>query len=393
MKINNKFDKYAKRRLVLLIIIILLAIGVFFILNNKEKNIYSDYRLIIDGNKINLKDEIYVDSFNNIYLSKEDILNLYDPNIYYEQLDNILITTYNKHIAILKVDENKININGSDIQIKGCLTKLNDKIYVPFSDMGIVYDFEYKYCEETKTLMIDSISKEKKQAKVIKSSAKIKKEPKLLSAKIDKVKKDETITIIEETEKYYKLLSDKGKIGYAKKRKFSEVEKVREAMESSKIQEVNILQYNDITKDYSDIEIDKNKSNMVLIEAFNIKNFIIEDKIDFSSQNYNNYIGWTRDNEIMTIATITCEDEVVNDFLSYEKRNNIIQELYKKLINNKINGVNINFQNINDINSFYRFIIELAPMFREAGIKTMVTYNTVLKEDKLDSIVDYVIKN
>lgn len=392
MKKNKKLDKYAKRRICLLAIIIILIIGVCLTFNIKEKNIYNNYRLIIDGNNIDLKNEIYVDSFNNVYLSKEDILELYDPNIYYEQLENTLITTYNKHIAILKIDEYKININGSDIELKGCLTKLNDKIYLPFSEMGIIYDFEYKYCEETKTIIIDSISNEKKQTKVIKRSAKIKKEPKLFSSKIDKVKKDEIVAIIDETEKYYKILTNKGNIGYANKRKFGEVEKVRDSMESSKIKEANFLEYNDITKDYSDIEIDKTKNNMVIIDAFNIKNFEIKDSIDFSSQNYINYINWTNENEIIAIATLTCDDEIIEDFLSYEKRNNIIQELYKKVINNKINGVNINFKNINDVNSFYRFIIELAPMFREAGIKTMVTYNTVLKEDKLDSIVDYVIK-
>lgn len=392
MRKNRKFDKYAKRRLILLTVVILLIIGVCSILNNKEKNIYNNYRLIIDGKNIDLKNEIYVDSFKNVYLSKEDILELYDPNIYYEQLENTLITTYNKHIAILKVDEYKININGSEIELKACLTKFNDKIYLPFSEMGIIYDFEYNYCEETKTIIIDSISNEKKQATVIERSAKIKKEPKLFGSKITKIKKDEIVTLLEETEKYYKVLTNKGEIGYANKTKFGQIEKVRDSMKSSKLREVNFLEYNDITKDYSDIDIDKTKNNMIIIEAFNIKNFEIKDIIDFSSENYTNYIEWTKENEIMTIASITCDDEVVNDFLSYEKRNNIIQELYKKVINNKINGVNINFQNINDVNSFYRFIIELAPMFREAGIKTIVTYNTVLKEEKLDSIVDYVIK-
>ena len=320
------------------------------------------------------------------------MLELYDPNIYYEQLENMLITTYNKHIAILKLDEYKININGSNIEVTGCLTKLNDKIYLPFSEMEIVYDFEYKYCEETKTVIVDSISKEKKQTKVIKRIAKIKKEPKLICSKIDKIKKDDIVTIIGETEKYYKILTEKGSIGYANKRKFSDIEKIRDSMGSSKIEKANFLEYKDITKDYSDIEIDKKNKNIIVIDAFNIKNSMVEDKINFSSKNYNDYMQWTKENEIITIATINCDDEIVNDFLSYEKRNEIIQQLYKKVIENKLNGVNINFENINDVNSFYRFIIELSPMLRESGIKTMVTYNTVLKEEKLDSIVDYVIK-
>ena len=169
-------------------------------------------------------------------------------------------------------------------------------------------------------------------------------------------------------------------------------EKIRDSMEDSKIKEINFLEYNDVTKDYSDIEIDKNQKNAVILNTFNIKNSIIKDKIDFSSENYSNYMSWIEENEILAVATITCDDEVIEDFLSYEKRNTIIQELYKKIVINKLNAINIKFDNINDVNSFYRFIIELAPIFRESGIKTIVTYNSILKEDKLNSIVDYVIK-
>lgn len=392
MKKNKKLDKFAKRRLGLLIIIFVLIICIFLIFNKSNNNQYDNIRLIIGENYINLKDEIYIDNFDNIYLSKEDILNLYDPNIYYEQIENILITTHNKHIAILKLDENKMNINGSDIETQASLIKFNNKIYLPFSEMEIVYDFEYEYCKETKTIIVDSISEEKKQVKVSKNSAKIKKSPKLLSSKIEKLNKDDIVTIIEELEKYYKVRTSSGNIGYINKKKLANVEKIRETMQNSKIEKINFLEYNDITKDYSDIEIDKNSINGAILNAFNIKNSVIQEKIEFSSNNYSDYIKWSEENEIIVIATITCDDEIIEDFLSYEKRNTIIQELYKKIIINKLSAVNIKFENINDVNSFYRFIIELAPMFRESGIKTIVTYNSVLKEDKLNSIVDYVIK-
>lgn len=235
MRKNKKLDKFAKRRIRLLVTILSLIICIFMIFNKKDNNIYDKYRLIIGEKYIDLKNEIYIDTFNNIYLSKEDILELYDPNIYYDQIENILITTYNKHIAILKLDENQMNVNGSNIQIQAGLIKLNKEIYLPFSEMGIIYDFEYTYCEETKTIIVDSISKQKNEAKVIKKSAKIKEEPKLFSSKIEKIMKEDTVTIIEEVEKYYKVRTSKGNIGYVNKRKLSDLEKIRDSMEDSKI--------------------------------------------------------------------------------------------------------------------------------------------------------------
>ncbi|MGN1298979.1 MAG: hypothetical protein ACI4UE_03245 [Candidatus Scatovivens sp.] len=393
MKNRRKLDKFAKRRIRLLIIVIAIIVTITFIISNKKnKKVYDEYRLIIGENYINLNDDMYIDNFNNIYLSKEDILKLYDSNIYYDQTENMLITTYNKHIGILYLDEHKVNINGSLLDVKASLINFNNKIYLPFSEMGIIYDFEYEYCQETKTVIVDSISEKKIEGKINRKSVGLKKQEKLFSSKIEKINKDETVTIFEELDKYYKVRSSKGNIGYISKKKIGDVQTVRDDMENSKIENINFLEYNDISKDYSDINIDMSTKNAVILDAFNIKNSTIEEKIDFSSNNYSNYIKWTEETDILPLANITCDDEIANAFLSYKKRELIIQELYNKLITNNLKGIVINFDKINDVNSFYRFVIELAPKFRESGIKTIVKYNPVLKEEKLDSIVDYIIE-
>ena len=391
MKNKRKFDKYAKRRLGLLFIICTLIVIIICICK-KDETKYEDYRFIIGEKYTELQDDIYIDNFDNIYLSKEDILKLYDSNIYYNQVENMLITTYNKHIAILKLDENIININGSQIESKCSLIELNEKIYLPFSEMGIIYDFEYSYNKESKTIIVDSISEEKKETTIIKKSAKVKEEPKLLSSKIEKLNKDEKVTVLEELENYYKIRTSKGNVGYINKKKVGEIQIVRDKMENSKIKELNFIEYNDITKDYSDIQIDKSVINAVILDLFNIKNSNIEEKIDLKSNKFTDYINWANENDILVLAKITCEDEIIDDFLSYEKRKSIIEQIYTKLISNGIKGVDVEFEKINDVNSYYRFIIELAPKLRESGIKTIVKYNSLLKKEKLNTIVDYIIE-
>ena len=51
----------------------------------------------------------------------------------------------------------------------------------------------------------------------------------------------------------------------------------------------------------------------------------------------------------------------------------------------------INFEKIDDINSFNRFIIELAPKFKEAGLKIIIKSNGTLDNKKLENIVDSII--
>lgn len=393
MNKKKKLDKFAKRRLGLLIVIILIISICLISKFSKNKEKYIDYRLIIGNEYINLKNDIYIDNFENIYISKQDIQYLYDSNIYYDSVDNILITAFNKHLALLKLDYKTIEINGSNIEVEAPLIKVGEEIYLPFSEMGIVYDFEFSYCKETKTIIVDSISEEKKEATVIKKKAKVKQEPKIFSRKIDDVLKDDMVVILDETdEKYYKVRLENGNIGYVDKNKFSDIQIIRENMDYSKIDSLNFLEYTDISKDYSDMEIDTTKPNAVNIDMFTIKDSNVKSNIDIKNKNYISYIKWAEENNIKVVAELTCEDEVINDFLTYSQRNTLINNIYLKMIDSNLTMLNINFRKINDINSYYRFIIELAPKLKSAGIKIIVTNNEILNEEKLEKIVDYLIK-
>ena len=64
----------------------------------------------------------------------------------------------------------------------------------------------------------------------------------------------------------------------------------------------------------------------------------------------------------------------------------------KYLIQYNYIGVNIEFNSIDDINSFYRFVLELMPRFREAGLKVAVTLNNNLDKSRLENVVDYIIE-
>ena len=385
MNKKKKFDKYAKRRLiaVLLIIIIILLI----IISNKKTKKYINYRVIIGDKYIELKDGLYVDGVNNIYMTKEDISNLYDPNLYYDSSDERLVTTYNKHIAILNLDDPIININGSNIEIGATMQKINDKIYIPFSELGIVYDFEYLYAENTKTLIIDSISEEKKEADVIKKHAKLKNKNSIFSKTIEKINFGDKVFIIDEQNNYYKVRTNNGNFGYVKKKKLGNVNNIREKMDETKLYSLKFIEYK---ADYSSMQINTNETNAIVVSEVNIKNSTINKKDIIKIDE--KFSDWAEQNNILLVSTITNSDDISQTLLKYNDRNTLINSLYDTIVLNNIKAVNIDFNNINDFNSFYRFLIELAPKFRESGIKVMVQYKELLNEEKLNSIVDYVVK-
>ena len=55
-------------------------------------------------------------------------------------------------------------------------------------------------------------------------------------------------------------------------------------------------------------------------------------------------------------------------------------------------GVNINFEKIDDVNSFNRFLIELKPKLKESGLKMCVTYNKSLDLSKIKNIADWFLE-
>lgn len=241
-KKKKKVDKYARRRFVLKIILfIIIFILIKMIFFKSPKTYYEETALII-GDKIEqLDNSIIVDSLENIYVSYDDIKRIYDENIYYDEANKKLVTTYNKHVALLKLDTKSIVINDAESSIKGELKYIENKLYLPFSDMTLVYDFEYQYSLDTNTVILDSISKKKSVAKVIKNTN-IKKGTGLFSKKIKKLNEGDSVIVLESNEKRYKIRTDNGIIGYVNSKKIDKPNLIRKDMKDSKIENPNILE-------------------------------------------------------------------------------------------------------------------------------------------------------
>lgn len=388
-KINKKM-----RKKIILIIFLILAILIVkqiisMIFGNSESN---EITLLLNNNLIQTKDEIIKED-DVIYLSKEDVGALLDTNMYYNEAEKELITTYNKHIALLKVDEDFMVINDSNAELTSPMIKRNDKIYLPFSEMGIVYDLEFEYSENNKRLIGEDLSKEKKTAITLKNF-KLKNKPSLFSTETQKVLQGEYITIIEDaSKKYFKIRTSDGNVGYVKKKRVSNPKVVREHWENEKIDVAVIKEASDVSKDYSKATLNKEKQNTVIPTFFFLdKEGEILDKTASATDEYKSYINWTKENNIEIWATLENNIDVSNVLLNYTDRNKVINDLYKKLVDYQFTGININFKKIDDVNSFNRFVIELTPRLKELGIKVAITNNKMVDKDKLSKVVDMIIE-
>ena len=122
------------------------------------------------------------------------------------------------------------------------------------------------------------------------------------------------------------------------------------------------------------------------------ENSKVSDKTNNTTATYSIYKTWTDDNKLTILPTFTNNESVSNSLLSYSERSAVINSLKNYLLNYSYMGINIEFDTIDDINSFYRFILELVPRFEEAKLKVAVTLNNNLDKSRLENVVDYVIE-
>ena len=389
-KKKNRLRKILRIGILILLIVIVVAIfKLIFGLFNKDVDKIS---LIIGANKIELKKEILIDSEKNIYLSKDDIAYLYDENIYYNPTDKTVITTYNKHVAVLSMDKTTMTVNDTVISIEGSLKKDKGTIYLPFSDMINVYDFEYNYDEASKVLTVDSTNEEKQESIVLKNT-KLKEKVGFFGKKLEKLDKGSKVVVLGTEGKYTKVRTDAGNIGYVKTKKISEPEKIRENLEYEKISNVEVLSdYNEVNSDYETIAIIDGKTSIVTPKLFNINStFELKQVITLDSDKFKNYKTWAENNNVSVCATVNFDGSMNELCSSYNTRTCLINNIYTELIKNQISIVNIDFENIDDMEGFYRFIIEMTPRYKEAGIKVIVTYKDGMNKERLNNIVDYVL--
>lgn len=75
----------------------------------------------------------------------------------------------------------------------------------------------------------------------------------------------------------------------------------------------------------------------------------------------------------------------------YKSRTKLIDAIVSKAIENDINGISIDFEEV-DANNMIRFIIELAPKLREIGITSCIVLNNNINAQDYINIVDYIVE-
>lgn len=382
-----KDGKKMIRNIIIVVVAIIGIIATLKIAPNYKKDEFADVtNLIINNNNItgSLKNKIIIDEKGIIYLSKQDIANFFDKYIYYdntnvtnEKVYNQIITTSDTKVAVLKLNENKVIINGAEIEIAGAAKKIDETIYLPFSEMEKVYNIDIEHIKESDIITVESLDRELIKSNV-KKNINIKVKRTSFSRTVDKVSKGESVTVISrEDNGWAKVRSELGYIGYVKENKLGENINIREKLEYSN----NIEGKINLVWDYYSEYVTAPDRTGTEIEGINVVSpsfFVLEklgqgELIDNVGEEGNEYIKWAKSKGYKVWAMISnnsmpqTTSEIMRD---YKLREKLIDKIVNLAYEYKLDGINIDFENMyeEDKELFSRFIIELAPRLKENNL-------------------------
>lgn len=343
------------RNVIVGVIALLIAAFIINIAPGYKRDKYKDVvNLIIDEHNVteDLKNMLYINENKTVYMSEEDVRELFDENIYYDQQYNQIITTSYTKVANIEIEEKQMNVNDSKVNMLDAIIKINDKIYLPISDMELVYNIKIKYIEETNRVVIENLNRGLIKATVT-DNARIKFKQRSLSKDVGEVVKGEQVSCYYTTSRGWRQIrTENGTVGYVKANKLDDEYIIRQDMEQ------------------------KQKAKKI--------------KIDLS-QNQFNYTDENGEVKLwQTINLKSMSNDIEEMLKDYKTRTQTIDVVMNLLGGNDIKGININFDGIEDKEVCKRFEIELSPKLREIGITTCVTLTKDMKTKEYENIVDYI---
>lgn len=382
MSRREKREEKVKNKLFRKIIVVAIFLGlIFFVLkvapNYRDTEIKDKTNLVINNSNVtaDLKQAVIIRD-GIIYISKEDIENFFDPNIYYDEGTNQIVTTSDNQIASIIVGENYITNNGSKVSISGTVLNENNTFYIPFSNLTKVYNVEINYIESSDTITIDSKDRKYVVADSIKENG-VKAYPTIFSRNVDVINKGETVTIADEAEDgWIEVRTDLGRLGYVRENTLTNELTLREAIEKENQIKDKVSMVWDYYSEYV-YAPDRTGTNIKGVNVVSPSFFSLVDEgkgdiTDNAGDEGKKYVEWAHSNgdKVWPILSnnsyIGTTSEIMRD---YNLRQKLIENIVSLVLKYDLDGINIDFEYMyeDDKDLFSRFIIELKPRLSEIG--------------------------
>ncbi len=345
-----------------------------------------------------------------VYIEYEIVKDYINDRFYWDSNENILLYTLPTDIVSANIGETGYSVSATKentsyvvVKAEGAQTYIAADFVQKYSDMDYqVYEDPDRVTVTTRTGVIDTA-----QAK---NSTQVREKGGIKSPIVKELAKKDKVYILEEGEKWSKVATEDGFVGYVQVDKLSSY--------ATETREANYTEpeYTNISRDYtinlawhqvtSQAANDEIVNTLLTTKGLNVISptwFSISDNdgniTSLASQTYVNYCNQANI-EVWGLVDNFDENINIHEVLSYtSRRENLINQLIGKALEYGLDGINVDFEDVpaETGDSYIQFIRELSVKCRNNGIILSVdnyvpqNYNSHYHLKEQGVFADYVI--
>ncbi|NLY21676.1 MAG: SH3 domain-containing protein [Tissierellia bacterium] len=398
----------------LLIIVILIGGGFYFLTRNAGSDeiskMYSeDIVFINEDEKVDASEFKLVDS--QVFLSLQFIKDNLDENIVYDEGSNTVIITTENVVKRLPLNSKTGTLNDGIFDLRAELFEEDGAIYLPIESFIYDYDVDLRYLKDDGLILLDRLDFEYLKGSTAKDGVQMREDSNRKAPVIKTLESGSELIIYSETDDWYKVREIDGYAGYVNKSDIKVEQRLNAFGKEIEREDIAQKKKINLTWDYT-YGVVQNADGVSNIPGVNVVSptwFSITDgqgsiadrgNLDYvkSYQNLGKEVWGMVDNSLNASSPMITHEALS----SANTRQQIISNLLSKFRYYGMDGINIDFENIQveDRDNLTQFMRELYPIFKENGMTVSIAvtpriYSDVEKEQydraALSECSDYVI--
>lgn len=367
-----------------IVLLILLIVGISSLIkklsaNQEQMNLYDYYNITNDSQAALIVNDVVLDSHatlinDQIYLDYNMVHDYINPRYYWDTKENLLLYTTASDIISIDSEATRYFIGKSSKNFGEVIVKSTaDSALINIEFLKLHSDFSYTYYESPSRVVIRTDWSEITVG-TTKKRTELRLEGELSSSILTELKKNTSLTILEEKSKWSKVSTQDGIVGYVNTKHLKNITKKKlssdfveeEFLHIFKDAPINLVWHtvsssDDNTK-IADVLSHTKGVNVVSPSWFSLKNT----KGNIQSFASKDYVDYCHNHGVEVWGMLSNENSSVDitELLTHtSSRHNLVNQLVASALQYNFDGININFENLNEEaigDAYIQFIRELS---------------------------------
>lgn len=356
---------------------------------------------------------IKIDGF--VYLDYGFVHDVLNERFYWDAYENILLYTTASDVISAKADSTSYNVGKSSNDYGRPIVKATaDSAWVDLEFVKKYSDFTYTLHESPSRLVIINDWKEITTV-TLKDDTEVRVKGGIKSPILKDVKKDDVLTILETDEKWAKVCTEDGIIGYTPSKKVKNTESktlvseyVPETFHHIKKDKTLNFLWHPVFSKAANNEITGILSSTKGVDVLSPSWFKLKDnKGNLSSFASHDYVTYAHDHGVEVWAMVKNLDlessEIDTNYIltHTSSRQNLVNQIISQALQYNLDGINIDFENIKEEqigDAYIQFLRELSikcenndiVLSTAVNVPVPATINGVFKYSEQADFVDYI---